>query len=558
MAGGMQCWVCSSDEREAKGCAVPGRVERAAAEQSIGGRSLCVASGTRSIGTSTACRSQPHWNRSGGGVDIREGSIEQRTMPFNPPLDLNSLRHCSNQPSYSPVRLANTFTAMRASTPNTTSPAWLDALSLPSSTPRSVNLFALVPGLLSGSLPCLFALLAWSLWTVIIPLLVLLPVSFYFAQLWAALWVMVSTGVMFLVVAALPIAITFLSLRSSALPSSAPLAHATSHPSPCHRVDVTRVLAIVNPHAGVNDNRLIYSTTILPFLNAHNVQCVSHFTERTGHARQIMHAVELTSYQCVIVVGGDGTLHEVINGLMTRKDSAKLPLALIPCGTGNAVGTDLGTLDVESALQRVIAGEVCYIDLNHLTSQSTVCPLSVYSVEEITWGLIGVVAVQAELPIMRRLGHARFDLCAVWNVLKGFSSTLHFQCQSLALSGPFVTVYINNTQHFAQSLRAAPRAVLDDGKMDVLMLERGSRSLLFALFLLMGSGAHVGGEGVRYLQEEEVLMRPDEGRGVIGIDGEIVEFEGEFTVKCQRKILPIMMESVWKGRRVAGLGENAA
>ena len=96
------------------------------------------------------------------------------------------------------------------------------------------------------------------------------------------------------------------------------------------------------------------------------------------------------------------------------------------------------------------------------------------------------------------------------------------------------------------NLRAAPHAVLDDGKMDVLMLEKGSRSLLLALFVLLAREAHVGGEGMRYLQEEKVWMRPSEGRGVIGVDGQIVEFEGEFTVQCMKKVLPLVMESKWK------------
>ena len=221
------------------------------------------------------------------------------------------------------------------------------------------------------------------------------------------------------------------------------------------------------------------------------------------------------------------------------------------------MATDLGTLDVERALQRVVAGEVSWIDLNEITSPSTVCPLSLYSVETITWGLIGVVAVQAELPSMRRLGTARFDICALLNVMKGYSAELELMCGGgYRVKGPHVTLYLNNTQYFAKGLRAAPRAVLDDGRMDVLMLEKASRSLLLAGFLLLKTGAHTKAEGVKYLQEEEVWLRPGEGRGVINVDGEIVEFEGEITVKCRRKVLPMLMESRWQGRAVPGVKEK--
>jgi diacylglycerol kinase family enzyme len=428
-----------------------------------------------------------------------------------------------------------------------------------SSPPTAEHLFSLVPGLFTGSLyPALIAS-AWLLWTVVVPLAVLLPLSFS-SHTWAlraTLLSMIGTGLLVLILLTLPLPRTLLSLWGTAPASSPPLAH-TSTPPSSHTVHVSHALLIVNPTGGTRDNRALHGRIILPFLTSHRIQCTTHFTEYSGHARQLAHSLDLSPYQCIVVVGGDGSLHEVANGLMTRVDAVKLPIALIPLGTGNAVGTDLGTLDVETALQRVVAGEVSYIDLNHLTSPSTLCPLSLYSVETITWGLIGTVAVQAELPSMRRLGHLRFDLCAVLNVLKGFQAELQFRSPSLSLKGPFVTVYLNNTQYFARLLRAAPKAVLDDGKMDVLMLERGSRSLLLGLFLLLATGAHVGGEGVRYLQEEEVWMRPGEGRGVINVDGEIVEFEGEIRVRCLRKALPILMEAEWKGRRIPELKERPA
>jgi diacylglycerol kinase family enzyme len=43
----------------------------------------------------------------------------------------------------------------------------------------------------------------------------------------------------------------------------------------------------------------------------------------------------LDNYSAIVAVGGDGTVHEVVNGLMYRSDGRKLPLAIIPNGTGN-------------------------------------------------------------------------------------------------------------------------------------------------------------------------------------------------------------------------------
>ena len=121
-----------------------------------------------------------------------------------------------------------------------------------------------------------------------------------------------------------------------------------------------------------------------------------------------------------------------------------------------------------------------------------------------------------------------------------------------------VTLYINNTQYFAKSLRAAPYACLDDGKLDILLLTAGSSPFLLALFLLLPSGAHVGSPKVRYLQAAEATVRVgQEGqRGVMCVDGEIVECEGEVRVRCCHKVLPLLIESEWRGRQVPGLKEK--
>ena len=57
--------------------------------------------------------------------------------------------------------------------------------------------------------------------------------------------------------------------------------------------------------------------------------------------------IDLTGLDALIAVGGDGTLHEVVNGLMTRADGRRVPIAFIPNGSGNdtCFGFGITTLD---------------------------------------------------------------------------------------------------------------------------------------------------------------------------------------------------------------------
>lgn len=67
-----------------------------------------------------------------------------------------------------------------------------------------------------------------------------------------------------------------------------------------------------------------------------------------------------------MAVGGDGTLHEVINGLLQRPDGKKIPIALVPNGSGNDTCHTLGISTIEQALAWIVKGETVKIDVNRV------------------------------------------------------------------------------------------------------------------------------------------------------------------------------------------------
>lgn len=58
----------------------------------------------------------------------------------------------------------------------------------------------------------------------------------------------------------------------------------------------------------------------------------------------------MQAFSAVIAVGGDGTIHEVVNGMMFRSDKRKLPIAFVPNGSGNDTCFSLGLQSIELAL----------------------------------------------------------------------------------------------------------------------------------------------------------------------------------------------------------------
>lgn len=64
----------------------------------------------------------------------------------------------------------------------------------------------------------------------------------------------------------------------------------------------------------------------------------------------------------LVSVGGDGSYHEVVNGMLARPDKVKIPVSLLPNGSGNDTCRSIGIYNLDEALDYLIKGEVIALD----------------------------------------------------------------------------------------------------------------------------------------------------------------------------------------------------
>jgi diacylglycerol kinase family enzyme len=64
-----------------------------------------------------------------------------------------------------------------------------------------------------------------------------------------------------------------------------------------------------------------------------------------------------------VACGGDGTLHEVVNGLMLRNDKKRIHIGIIPNGSGNDFCADIRITNVDRALDYIISGDLIHLDV---------------------------------------------------------------------------------------------------------------------------------------------------------------------------------------------------
>ena len=108
-----------------------------------------------------------------------------------------------------------------------------------------------------------------------------------------------------------------------------------------HATDFGRTLIIANPAAQSGAAREV-AERLQRFLDmtARASQFDLVLTERMGHAKEL--AAQAQGYRTVIALGGDGVIHEVVNGLMTQAQDARPALAVLPVGSGNDFAQTLG------------------------------------------------------------------------------------------------------------------------------------------------------------------------------------------------------------------------
>ncbi|RLM92396.1 sphingosine kinase 2-like [Panicum miliaceum] len=309
-----------------------------------------------------------------------------------------------------------------------------------------------------------------------------------------------------------------------------------------------RLFVLVNPFGGRKCAKKIYDMEIKPLFEAAGVSITVQETEYQGHAREVASSLDLGKYDGIVCVSGDGVLVEVVSGILQRtdwEDAIKMPIGVVPAGTGNGMAKSL------------------------LHAASETCSVS-NAVFAIIKGLVADIDIESEK--YRWMGSARFDFYAVVRIMNlrkycgsiqfvpapGYESygepvkqvensivesleqngkshpssypgpSVEFQASDWRFAdGPFVAVWINNVAWAAEDIMAAPEAKFSDGCMDAIILRDCPKA---DLLMKMSDGSYVKSTYVTYLKVRSFKLSPGQlvenpkRGGIIDVDGEFNNF----------------------------------
>lgn len=270
----------------------------------------------------------------------------------------------------------------------------------------------------------------------------------------------------------------------------------------------------VNPHGGVKKGPGILEKVKPIFENA-NAELTILETEYAGHARNMARTVDLDEYDGFCAIGGDGTMHEVINGMMSRNDGKKCPIGLITGGTGNSFMHDLECLDPINAAKRVVTNRRRPIDLAKVNANGE----TLYAFNIVGWGMPTDINRIAEK--MRWLGGQRYNVASLIEIIAFRQRLATLVIEGNRTVGDYGFILGCNTIHTGKGMQMAPLAQLNDGFIDLIVAHKASRLKLFKMFPKVFSGKHIADPIVEYHQVRSFSVIPKE-ENVLNIDGEMI------------------------------------
>lgn len=319
-----------------------------------------------------------------------------------------------------------------------------------------------------------------------------------------------------------------------------------------------RVLVLVNPKSGPKRNGPeVLATVVEPMLEQAGLEVTTVVLQHSKHALELARKeatvleavtgepVHIDKFSALVVVGGDGTIHQVLQGL-ADSNALSIPLGIVGCGTANGFAATLlheagERYGVIESVLPICKGETITADLSkYMTTNNSYVSLLTF-----TWAIVADIDIDSEL--IHFMGEIRFDLWAVLRILwlrryrARFSYLEPHRSSSKdgdsmpPLSEPppsdwktietdFILFWASQVSHASMSNHQSPYSRLDDGVFQVFILRSGlSKLRLIQILLGLSSGTHVQAHGVEFVECVAYRLEPLTPGSYNDLDGEVIE-----------------------------------
>lgn len=254
------------------------------------------------------------------------------------------------------------------------------------------------------------------------------------------------------------------------------------------------------------------------------------------------HAVELAKQAAaegcdlVIALGGDGTVHEVINGLMQISEDKRPALGVVPLGSGNDFAHALGiSQKPDHALAHALNGQPSKIDVGLLTDEHS--DRQEYFDNTVGVGFDAVVTIRShKLPIVK--GFLMYLTAVIQTILLNHNpAKIKFQTENETWEDSVLMTTVCNGGREGGGFLISPESKIDDGLLQFLNVKKVSRAMMFRLVPEFMKGTHLRFPATQLGNFKKLSMNSDRPL-YIHVDGEIFTSFGSDVRNISFEVLP--------------------
>jgi diacylglycerol kinase (ATP) len=279
---------------------------------------------------------------------------------------------------------------------------------------------------------------------------------------------------------------------------------------------------IVNPAAGANSTQRKWPG-IKSCLKSIGLSFDFQFTEGKGHGIELAKAAAGDGYNCLVAVGGDGTVHEVANGILQTPNASTTTLGVVCTGTGSDLSRSIGiSHDYYRACGSLTRGRKLVIDVGSVEYSQKGQPAQRYFVNSAGIGIdAAVVAATEKLP--KYFGGTIPYLVGLVRSFIGYhNKPVIFRIGTgPAEKSRVLSMVVANGRYFGGGMQIAPQAKLDDKLFDIVIINDFSKIELIKNISKVYKGTHLSHPKVRLEKNTGITIESTQ-KFLLHADGEIL------------------------------------
>lgn len=256
---------------------------------------------------------------------------------------------------------------------------------------------------------------------------------------------------------------------------------------------------------GISRKKKFFYDRILPALQKEHSLSVFE-TRFAGHAMELAREAALLNFDLMLAAGGDGTLNQVLNGLLNA-EAAKTPiLGLIPLGSGNDFAGTVGIqADATQILELIQMNQPRYIDIGQIQIRAqNQEPTQKYFLNVCSLGM-GPTAVQTMQQLPAWLGaDMRYLISILKTFLTGRPEPLEIKTNNWSWSGHARVLAVANGRSFGNRIYIAPQAKPDDGLFNVFLASNLPLIKFLLSLLRLKAGKELSDKRIYYTSTSEI------------------------------------------------------